>query len=289
MQDTTVVSAHTSSSAVAYPMPAADSQQAATRDFYFEDAAIATPAKRDTTKPVTYINFYSGHELKVKHAHEIPYKDASPDWLFYVLLLVVAALAWIRYFFGKIFGQTLQAIFNVNITNQIVRDENVLLQRTSSFMGVIFNVVFAVVLYHVSNYFRWNLLGIENPFGRFLFLLLTVSAVYSFKFLLLKLLGFIFSVEREMATYIFNIFLINNMLGIVLIPVAVLLSFSIAHQPGLFVVAACVLYGMALIYRFFRGFVIGLSYKGVNLMYLFLYFCALEFAPVLVLLKIVSG
>src|SRR5689334_14416546 len=101
--------------------------------------------------------------------------------------------------------------------------------------------------------------------------MLTVSAVYSFKFLLLKGLGFVFNVEKEMATYIFNIFLINNMLGLVLIPIAVLLSFSITAYPGIFVVVACVLYGLSLNYRVFRGVMIGLSYKDVSLCYLFLY------------------
>ena len=84
----------------------------------------------------------------------IPYRDTSPDWLFYVLLIVIAALAWIRYYIGKIFGQTLSALFNVNITNQIVRDENILIQRTSAFLGIIFNIVFAIILYHAANYFQ---------------------------------------------------------------------------------------------------------------------------------------
>ncbi len=285
MQDTSVINSgsHLSS--------ASDTLVTGEALFHFNDSASTSPLTEHVPAPTeNYINFFAGHELPVKKTltDAIPYRDATPDWLFYVLLIVIASLAWIRYYYGKIFGQTLQAIFNVNITNQIVRDENILIQRTSAFLGIIFNIVFAVILYHVSTYFRWNILNIDNSFGKFLFFMLAVSAVYSFKFLLLKITGFIFSIEKEMATYIFNIFLINNMLGLVLIPLAIILSFSVTQHLNVVVIGACVLYGIAFVYRILRGALIGFSYNGVNLMYLFLYFCALEFAPCLMLLKFLT-
>ena len=45
----------------------------------------------------------------------------------------------------------------------------------------------------------------------------------SLKYVILKLAGLIFETDAEMDAYIFNIFLSNNLFGMVLFPVAVLL------------------------------------------------------------------
>lgn len=100
----------------------------------------------------------------------------------------------------------IQALLNNNLTNQIVRDENILVQRASVYLSVAFHLIGAMFLYLVSIHYKWDLGGIGNGFPRFLFFSILVSAIYSLKFLFLKICGWLFDLDREMATYIFNIF-----------------------------------------------------------------------------------
>lgn len=64
----------------------------------------------------------------------------------------------------------IQALLNNNLTNQIVRDENILVQRASVFLSVAFHLTGALFLYLVSIHLGWEIGGIGTGFSRFLFL-----------------------------------------------------------------------------------------------------------------------
>jgi len=108
------------------------------------------------------------------------------------------------------------------------------------------------------------------------------------KFLLLKICGYLFNLDKEMAAYIFNIFLVNNLLGILLIPIVAVLAFSVTINVTWIIYGSVVLISVAFLYRIIRGFFIGITSPVSSLYYLFLYLCTLEFAPLLVLLKILN-
>jgi hypothetical protein len=239
---------------------------------------IKTPAQ---------INLYSTHELKPKHEDGIPFNNIRPDWLFTIFILVIALLAYLRTNYRKYFHQISSAFLNSNLASQIVRDENVLVQRASALLSVVFNLTAALLLYLISIHYGWTMDGIGTGFIRFMIFALLVSAVYAGKFVLLKFFGWLFGLQREMSAYIFNVFLINNVLGIFLLPVIALLAFSGYMNAGWVFVLCISIIAMAYVYRVVRGFIIALSGGTHTPAYLFLYICALEIAPLLVLIKII--
>src|SRR5206468_2108814 len=80
--------------------------------------------------------------------------------------------------------------------------------------------------YQLSIHYRWRIGGIGTGFSRFLFFIFVVTAAYALKFLVLKICGWLFDQEREMGTYIFNIFLINNILGMALLPFICIIAYN---------------------------------------------------------------
>ena len=56
-----------------------------------------------------------------------------------------------------------------------------------------------------------------------------VSGVYALKFLVLRFGGWLFGLERELTTYLFTIFIVNNIQGLLLFPFIVLMSYN----PGM--------------------------------------------------------
>src|SRR6185436_5095780 len=177
----------------------------------------------------------------------------TPDWIFPLLILIIVSFAWLRAFYNKYFMQIITALFNNNLTNQIVRDENILVQRASILLNIVFNLVAALFLYFVSVHFNWALDGMSYGLNRYIFFALLVSAAYTLKFLLLKISGYLFRLDKEMATYIFNIFLINNAIGILLIPVVLLLAFSTLLSATLVIYISGVLIAGGFLYRIARG------------------------------------
>lgn len=234
------------------------------------------------------VNLWKGHELTPVHTSPRPLQDSTPDWLFLILLVVLGMLTYLRVFYRKNFFQIISACFNNNLTNQIVRDENLLMQRAAVLLNITFSIIAASFLYLVSVQYDWHVSGIGTGFLRFVFFALLVSAAFTLKFLALRLCAYLFNLGREMATYIFNVFIINNLLGLALIPFLALILFGSGINVSVLFIAALGLAAAAYLYRIGRGFLIALGYPGFSPVYLFLYLCALEIAPLLVLVKLVS-
>jgi hypothetical protein len=237
----------------------------------------------DTQK---YTDIYKGHLLKPSTAHAVLRENVTPDWFFPIIILVLAILAWIRAYYSRFFSQMIQAFMNSNLANQIVRDENIFIQRASVYLSIIFNLIGALLLYLLSMHYGWHLGGIGSGFNRFLLFLIIVTSAYALKFLILKTCGWLFEQEREMATYIFHIFLINNLLGIILLPFILLLAYNESVSSTWLVIPPLLFAGLAFLWRIFRGMQIGISGNSSPL-YLFLYLCTLEIAPLMVLIRII--
>ena len=243
-----------------------------------EDSALVQPN----------VVLFPGHALPVRHETPLPLNRTTPDWIFPVLLAVVAMFAFLRIFYARYFSRLFAAFTNSNLANQVVRDENLLIQRASVLLNIVFYMVAALFLYFVSSERHWDLEGLDYGFSRFLFFAILVAAVYSFKLIILKACGYIFGLDREMAAYIFNIFLVNSILGMALLPLTGLLAFAGWIPAGWITGFALVVIAAAFVYRLIRGVLIALSSPSFSPVYLIYYLCALEIAPLLVVLKLVT-
>ena len=239
---------------------------------------------RYTTRPLLK-QFFTEHNLPRTHFTEISLNRENQAWVFIVLLILVFSFAWIRVFFNRTVRQLFAALVSLNTSIQMIRDENLLLQRASVMLTVLFNMVGALFLYQVSVKYNWSSDYIGTGFGRFLLLAFIISAVYSGKFIILRATGFIFLSEKPMAAYTFNIFLINNILGILFIPLVVAISFLPGMLPGYVIQLSFAIAGLAFIYRIFRGLAIGISASEFSKFHLLLYLCALELTPLLIIIK----
>lgn len=234
-----------------------------------------------------FLDLYKGHALTPRNQGPVIRKDVSPDWLFPVIILVILVFTWLRIFYSKYFSQMIQALLNNNLTNQIVRDENILVQRASVFLSVAFHLIGALFLYLVSIDLGWNLGGLTAGFSRFLFFTIIVTAIYSLKFLLLKICGWLFDLDREMSTYIFNIFLINNAVGIILLPIIALLAYNQWLSSSLLILCGVITISIGLLYRTIRGVMIGFSTPGFSLIYLLIFLLTFEIGPLLVVVRLI--
>jgi hypothetical protein len=249
------------------------------------DSLVRKPQEEKTPEIVP---FYSDHYLKVIHTNPVPLNRENGDWIFGVLLLILIAFTFIKIIHSKNLKQVQDAFLSPTISNQIVRDENILFQRASVFLTVIFYIVGALFLYKISVVYDINYPYLPSGFGRFLIFVLIISLAYSMKLIILKVIGFIFQVDKAINSYIFSVFLINNVLGIILIPILICAFFMPSEYVRHIVMTGNILVLMAFLYRIFRGITIGLSYPGFSIYYLFLYLCSLEIAPLLFLIKILK-
>lgn len=149
------------------------------------------------------------------------------------------------------------------------------------------NVFFVVIggLYITFLLQHYKLIRFDSFWLMFLYCILGLSAVYLIKFIGLKMSGWLFNMEEAANSYIFIVFIVNKMIGILLLPFLILLAFTLRdiYFIGL-TLSWCLVAGM-LIYRMILTFAAVRNQVKVNPFHFFLYICAFEIAPLLLIYK----
>ena len=276
----------------------ADTAAVVNRNFRFaddetsagENSAEDTPLSSEDLQslPLSGSGIFKGHALKPVNPNARPINEMISDWFTLSLLTLVIIFTWFRYFYYRIFHQIISAWYNITASNQIVRDESILLERASLFISIISYVLAGLFLHQLSVIFKWQIDWLPKGIVRFAIFSAGVAAAYTMKMLTLRFFAVVFGQERPAALYIFNIFLMVMMGGLVLLPVNILLAYAPGDTREWLVPFSLVILGGLFLYRIFRAVLIWFGIPGFSIFYLFLYLCTFEIAPLLVIWKLAT-
>ena len=256
--------------------------------FQDEDEAVSL-LKEDSvvqvSKSLQGPRIFQGHLLRPQHPSAQPLTNEIGDWFTLSLIVLVALFTWFRFFYYRIFRQLYTAFYNFTTTNQIVRDESVLLQRAALILSMISYMLMGLFLYQISIFLDWDMGVLQGGLIRFVFLSLSVAIAYSIKMILLRFLSTVFDLEKPVALYIFNVFLMIMMIGLLLLPINILLAYGPLHYRHWILLIAVGIIALLFVYRIVRVIGIWSGIPGFSLFYLFLYLCTFEIAPLLIIWK----
>jgi len=211
-------------------------------------------------------------------------KREGSETLFYILLGLLLYFSLIKLVFGKYLDNLLTLFFKVTMRQQQLREQLVSAPLPSMLLNILFVINSGLYFSFLSLYY--NFLPELNTWTKAGYCLLLVSAIYLVKFVVLRITGWIFNVTAATDTYVFVVFLVNKMIGIFLLPLLLLMAF--AHPivlTGLIVLSYFML-GAFFTYRFIIAFRPIRSEIKVNRFHFFLYLCAFEIAPLLLIYKV---
>lgn len=242
--------------------------------------------KRPIAAPLPVTELFGEHRLKRTHKEVVDRSMHTPDWLFPLVMLMIAMLTWLRVFYARYFSRMFTTLYNVNLANQIVRDENVLLQKATIYLNLFFCLSTSLFLYVVSLKSGWKLDFVGTGIGRYFFLATVVFTVYLFKFLVFRFCGWLFYLERELSAYLFTVFISNNLAGLILFPIAIIMIFNPSLDDRFLTILSFMVVGITYLYRLIRGIMIGVSAPQVRPLYIIFYLCTLELAPLSILFRL---
>lgn len=81
---------------------------------------------------------------------------------------------------------------------------------------------------------------------------------------------------------LFNIFLFNNVAGLILLPIVTLTYYSHLFDPAVYMWIAGAVLALTFLLRVIKSLIMGANEARVPVFYIFLYICTLEISPVLV-------
>ena len=267
---------------------ATDSLGRAATPFQFKDAQDSTEnaIERAENKSLKGPGIFKNHSLKSVNPNARPLNDTISDWLTISLVIMVVFFTWFRLLYYKIFRQLLTSYFNMTASNQIVRDESYLLQRASLVISIISYLLGGLFLYQISVLYDWQIYWLQKGLVRFVLFSLIIALSYSIKMILLRVLSVVFNQEKAAGAYIFNLFLMIMMVGLVLFPTNIFLAYSFGPVKHVVVFVSTLLIGLMFLFRMTRAVRIWFSIPQFSFFYLFLYLCAFEVAPLLVVWKL---
>lgn len=268
-----------------------DSLQAVANSFRFtdeEDSVLSGTDTGTTSIALEGPGIFKGHALRPVHPNARPVNREVADWFTISLIALVGIFTWFRVFYYRIFNQLFGAYFNITTTNQIVRDESVLLQRASLFLSVISYMVMGLFVYQLSEILRWNIPYLQGGLLRFIFFSVAIAASYSVKMIILRFFSNVFDLDKPVALYIFNVFLMVMMIGLLLLPVNILLAYASSQIREWVMWISVGIISLLFLYRLVRAVGIWIGIPGFSVFYLFLYLCAFEIAPLLIIWKVAN-
>lgn len=208
-------------------------------------------------------------------------RNQAPD--FYLLVALTLLLGIIRYTDPRYFTLLLGAFRNPGAGRQWSD-----MLQAAALPNLAMNIFFAAVtgayIYYLSFATTMRFLGYKAPLV-LLLLIFGMLAMYATKYAVLRFSGWAFRVESLTGQYLFNVFLINKIIGIVLLPFVVVIAFAGSEWTQPLAAVSGVIVAGLLVSRYLRSWPALQAFFRGSRFHFFIYLCASEILPMAVLVK----
>ncbi|WP_177191864.1 DUF4271 domain-containing protein [Parafilimonas terrae] len=234
-------------------------------------AAIAA-AKKDSA-PAKKIKLMPGIEKAATNSDEI----------FYILIFILFFLSLIKAAFPKYFDSIFTLSFQATFRQTQTREQ----MAQNFFPAFMLNILFAlcggifITLYAGSE--KWSSL----PFWElFVYSTGILLLAYSVKYLVISFTGWVFNAKEAATEYRFVVFLVNKLLGILVIPLLFLIAYSSDGIKSIAITIVLCLVVFSLAVRYIVSLARIRKNLSVTAFHFFVYLCAVEIIPLLVIYKV---
>jgi hypothetical protein len=205
------------------------------------------------------------------------------ELLFYLLVFLLIVYALLRRAFSKYFVDLFKFFFRTTIKQRQISEQLMETPLPSLLLNGFFVVIGGLYITFLLQYFK--LIPFDNFWRMFLYCILGLSAIYFIKFIGLRVSGWLFNMQEAANSYIFIVFVINKMIGILLLPFLILLAFTPGDIYFISLTLSWCLVAGLFVYRMILTFGAVRNQVKVNPFHFFLYICAFEVAPLLLIYK----
>jgi hypothetical protein len=256
-----------------------------------DSAFVIVPVQRPTISLFQYhvdTPFFAHHPL-FRFTDPLRYSITIKKWqgkeaIFYSIIALLIFFALIKNGFYRYMQDLFRTYFQTTIKQRAAKDQLLQNPLPSLLLNLFFVLSIGMFMALLFQYFK---MGTELNFWMlYLYCILGLIAIYGVKYVSLKFFGWIFQVSEAIESYIFIVFATNKVIGICLLPFLVMLAFTygVINQTAMTLSIIVVLALLA--YRFFLSYVSIRRQIRISFLHFFLYLCAFELIPLLLINKL---
>jgi hypothetical protein len=234
------------------------------------------------------------HLYQGKGFLDIPFKSKSTlrnghtrqtrdQWIIIIIIGLVLYAAILNIIFNKNIKNVFLSFYSKRALVQAGKDDAQI--NFWAFMGLflLFGLTFGLFLYQLASY--KSIYYSVSGFRLFTSFVLVILLLFAMKFLVLKFVGFIFDIQKLVTEYVSILYLTYFNIAFVFLPVTVCFSLLAAQFIPILLAIAIVLIVIIFTWLYLRSSVNIISNFRFHKFYLFIYLCALEICPILILIK----
>ena len=211
----------------------------------------------------------------------------NPDWILLIFIVTLAVIAWLKLFYNKFFDQTIQSVFNYQLSTKVFRDQNIFSRHVALVLNLNFIFTVGMFFFLVFNYFGYIFIS-DSGIIRYFLICGIITLLLLTRYCISFITGLVFNRNSLLKEYLHEILLTYKNMGIYMIPIVIGLAYISSYLKIYLIYIGLVLLIVAYLWRFFKGLQIIIN-KDIIIFYLILYLCILEILPVLVAYRFVKG
>jgi hypothetical protein len=221
---------------------------------------------------------------KAVHVRAERYEPSSYEGMFYLLVVMLFYFALVKLFFARYLANLMTLFFKASIRQQQLREQvlqspfpSLLLNNLFIFSAGLY-AAFLLRFYHYGNPDRF--------WAHFIYCAGMLALLYLLKYIILRITGWVFNINRAVETYLFVVFMTNKIIGVFLLPFLVLIAFSGPFLTEVGITLSLIMVCLFYVYRFIASY--STLHKEIKIsgLHFFLYLCAFEIAPLLLIYKV---
>lgn len=205
---------------------------------------------------------------------------------FYMVLFSILLFGGVRFVNPKYFQNLFKALRSPMLTNQQLKDQMGSAVLVNWAMNIFFAVTAGLYAYLLVGVFSSQRSAVLYPSMLLPVLIAVVMLIYIVKYFVLKFSGWAFNVQSIIDSYLFNVYLVNKVMAIALLPFLVLIAFADTAVVNPIAIMSFIVLGALLLYRYIRSWQVFGAFFKYSRFHFFMYLCASEILPVAVLTKV---
>jgi len=210
-------------------------------------------------------------------------RQTRDQWVIVVIIALVLYTATLNRIMSKDFQNVWQSFYSKRMQSQVSKEDNVINSWTFIGLFLLFGLTSGLILYQLAQHYHvyYSISGVRL----FVSLSLIILILFAVKFVIVKFLGYVFNINKLVSEYLSVLYLTYFNIAFVFLPVAV--CFSLVPDPLIPYISAIALVLIVIIFmwQYLRSSVNIISSIVFHKFYLFVYLCALEICPILILIK----
>jgi hypothetical protein len=211
-------------------------------------------------------------------------KVENRDWIFYFFCSVLLLLAFIHLSFEKYFNDLFRVFFNTSLRQKQIREQLTQSPLPSLLLNLLFFLSGGIFIYFLLEYYDFHS-KYPAPLEIF-FCLAGLGAIYLVKYIFISMLGWVFDKKMASENYLFNVFMVNKIAGLLLLPMGILLAYSSEKWSGIVLTLTVTCLILLVFVRLARGYSSVSNVLKINQLHFIVFVTAFEVIPLLLIYRV---